>query len=60
MAVIPVVLGTGPIGGYLIAELLIKKLGFPEITGVVCITLGFLAGVQETVKIVKIALKARE
>lgn len=57
LALIPITLATGPLGGYLAADLLVKKLGFPKYTFTVCVILGFLAGIQETVKIVKTALK---
>ena len=60
LAIIPIVLATGPLGGYLIAELLVDKLGFPGYTTAVCVILGFIAGIRETVKIIRIAIKSKE
>lgn len=60
LALIPIVLACGPLGGYLIADLLIKKLTLPGYTTIICVILGFIAGVRETVRIIKTALKARE
>jgi hypothetical protein len=59
LAVIPIILASGPLGGYLIADLLIKKLNLPGYTVIICVILGFIASVQETVRIIKIALKTR-
>jgi len=58
-AVIPVVLAGGPLGGYLIGDLLIKKFGLPGYTDVICVIIGFIAGISETVRIIRIALKIK-
>lgn len=60
LALIPIVLAGGPLGGYLAADLLIKKMHFPEYTAIILVALGFIASVQEIVKIIKITLKSGE
>ncbi|MCX5678163.1 MAG: hypothetical protein NTY76_03535 [Candidatus Omnitrophica bacterium] len=60
LAVIPIILAGGPLGGYLIADLLIKKFTLPGYTAVICVILGFIASVQETIRIIKIALRTKE
>ena len=60
LAIIPIVLATGPLGGYLIADLLVKKLGLPGYATAVCVILGFIAGIRETIKIIRIAIKSKE
>lgn len=59
LALIPVMLGTGPLAGYIIGDLLVRKLHCPNVTIIVFVTLGFAAGIQETVKILRIALKTK-
>ena len=60
LSIIPIVLSAGPLSGYLVADLLIGKFGFPGYTTIICVIIGFAAGVKETVRIIKIALKAKE
>ncbi len=60
LAIIPILLAGGPLGGYLVADILIKKFSLPGYTAVICVILGFIAGVRETVRIIKIALNTRE
>ena len=59
LAIIPIVLATGPLGGYLIADLLVKRLGFPGYTIAFCVIIGFIAGIRETIKVIRIALKSK-
>ena len=59
LAIIPIVLATGPLGGYLIADLVVEKLGFPHYTTVICVILGFIASIQEIIKIIRIAIKSK-
>jgi hypothetical protein len=56
LAIIPIVLGTGPLAGWLIGDILVKKAHLPSLTMPICVILGLVAGVQETVKIIRIAL----
>lgn len=60
LAIIPIILLAGPLGGYLIADLLIKKIGLPVQVAVICVILGFIASVRETIKIIRIALRSKE
>ena len=54
---IPLMLAVGPIGGFFIGEYLEKKFGFPRYAVLICITLGFAAGVFETVRIIKLVTR---
>jgi hypothetical protein len=58
LSFIPVVMATGPLGGYFLADYLEKKFGLPDFTSVICIIVGFVASTRETIKIIKLALKA--
>ena len=60
LALIPIVLACGPLGGYLIADILIKKFNLPGSTTVICVILGFVASLRETIRIIKIALNTKE
>lgn len=60
LMVIPIVLVSGPLGGYLIADLLIKNVNFPGYATIICVILGFAASVRETIKILRIAIKSNE
>ena len=58
LAIIPIILVSGPLGGYLIADLLVKKLNFPGYAIAVCVTMGFITGVREVIKIIGMAIKS--
>ena len=60
MSFIPVVMAAGPLAGYFLADYLEKKLGLPDFISTICIVTGFAASARETVKIIKLALKAEE
>lgn len=60
LGIIPIVLATGPLAGYFLGDLLVAKYAFPGYTIIICVALGFLASAQETIKIIKIALKTKE
>lgn len=59
LAIIPIVLGAGPFAGYIIGDVLVKKMHLPSLMMPICVILGFAAGIQETIKIIKMALKAK-
>lgn len=59
LAIIPIILVSGPLGGYLIGDLLVRKFHLPGYLTVVFIILGFIASIRETVKIIRLALKAK-
>lgn len=54
---IPVILVTGPIGGFIIAEMLIAKLGFPGLTTVVLILFGLAGSLFETARVIRFVIK---
>ena len=60
LAIIPIILALGPLAGYFIADMLIKKFALPGYTAAICVIMGFAASVQETIKIIRIALKTGE
>jgi hypothetical protein len=57
LTLIPIVLATGPLTGYLAGEWLVLKFGFHRYTAYVCVIIGFAAAIGEIVKIIKAALK---
>jgi energy-converting hydrogenase Eha subunit E len=57
LAVIPVVLVCGPIGGYLVSDILVKNINLPVQTIAICVILGFVASVLETIRIIRLVLK---
>ena len=60
LSFMPVMMAAGPLGGYFLADYLEKKFGFPGFTSVICITIGFIASVRETIRIIKLALKTEK
>jgi F0F1-type ATP synthase assembly protein I len=60
LSFLPFVMAAGPLGGYLIGDLLQKKFGRGPIAMAVCIILGFIGSAFETVRIIKAALNAEE
>jgi len=54
---IPVVLGVGPLTGYFLADYLVKKFSLGFYVMPICITLGFLAALEQTIKILKLVAK---
>jgi F0F1-type ATP synthase assembly protein I len=60
LSFLPFVMAAGPLGGYLIGELLQNRLHMPPITMAICIILGFAGSAFETVKIIRAALRAEE
>jgi len=53
-------MAAGPLAGYFLADFLEKKFHTPGLVSVICVVMGFLASIRETVRIVKIALKAED
>ena len=60
LSFIPVVMAAGPLAGYFLADYLEKKFGFPGFTSIICITVGFIACIRETVRIIRLALKTEK
>ncbi|MCM8797007.1 MAG: AtpZ/AtpI family protein [Candidatus Omnitrophica bacterium] len=51
---IPVLLAACPIGGFFLGDYLKRRFDFPAYIILVCLTLGFFAGILETIRIVKL------
>ena len=60
LSFIPIIMAAGPLAGYFLADYLEKRFGFPDFTAVICITIGFASSVRETVRLIKLALKAEK
>ena len=58
LTIIPIILAAAPLAGYLAGDWLVTKLRFPRYATIVCVIIGFIAAVRETVKIIRMALKA--
>lgn len=58
LSFIPFVLAAGPIAGFFAADFLEKRFGLPQYTTIILVTIGFVGSVRETVRIIKIALRA--
>ena len=58
LAVIPIVLATGPLGGYLAADFMVSKFHLPGYTIMIGIVVGFIASLRETIKIIRLAIKS--
>ena len=59
LSLIPFVLVAGPLMGYIAFEYLEKRFAAPPYVSCILITVGFVAGVRETIRIIKIALNAK-
>ena len=60
LSFIPIIMAVGPLAGYFAADYLEKRFNFPGFTSSVCIVVGFIASARETVRIIRLALKAEE
>jgi uncharacterized protein YneF (UPF0154 family) len=54
---IPFAVGVGPIAGFFLGLYLTKKFSLGAYVILICITLGFLSGMFETIRIIKFMLK---
>ena len=54
---IPAMLAAGPLLGYFLGDYLEKKIGFAPYLSLLCMALGFIAGIIEVVKVLKIINK---
>jgi hypothetical protein len=57
---IPIILFTGPFAGYVVGDYLVKNFRLPFYVMVLCIAIGCVAGISETVRIIKITLLIEE
>jgi hypothetical protein len=60
LSFIPFVLASGPVAGFFIGNFLQKKFGWPLFATLILVTIGFAGSVRETIRIIKIALRAEE
>lgn len=60
LSFIPIILATGPMAGYFLADYLETKFGFPRYTYAICVGIGFIASARETIRIIKLALRAEK
>jgi len=58
LTLIPLVLAVGPFTGYIAGDWLVTHFRLPSYVMFICVILGFAAGVQETIRIIKAALQA--
>lgn len=54
---IPGILFAGPMGGYFLGDYLIKHFGLPSYASPLLAIVGLVAGIAETVRIIKIILR---
>ncbi len=59
LSLIPFVLVAGPFMGYVAFDYLQSKFGAPLYVSYILITIGFAAGVRETIRIIKITLQSK-
>jgi F0F1-type ATP synthase assembly protein I len=57
LSFIPLVLVSGPLVGFLAGDYIEKRVGFAPYISFTLITIGLIASVMETVRIIKISLK---
>jgi len=58
LSLIPIILASGPLAGYIAGYYLIKLFNFPHYTLIVCAIIGFIAAARETLAIIKAALRS--
>lgn len=54
---IPIMLAAGPLAGFFLWEYLQKKFNPPIYFSIICIGLGIVIGIRESVRIIRIVLK---
>ena len=57
LSYVPLVLFTGPFLGFVAGDYLVKKFALPAYILLICIALGFLSSIIETIRIIKLARK---
>ncbi len=58
LSLIPIVLAAGPLAGYAAGYYLVKLFNFPHYTLIVCAIIGLIAAAQETLMIIRAALRS--
>jgi hypothetical protein len=54
---IPIILVTGPLAGYFIADFLGKKFGLAAYASLICIGIGLIVSIREVVRIIRMIYK---
>jgi hypothetical protein len=60
LSFLPFVLGAGPIAGFYLGNYLEHRFGLPVYVSIVLVTIGFIASLKESIRIVRIALRTQE
>jgi hypothetical protein len=60
LSFIPFVLASGPLAGYFLGEFLVVRFSLAGYVLYISITMGFLASVAETIRIIKFALLSED
>lgn len=54
---IPLMLAASPLAGFFLGDFLLKKFHLPKYTLLLLISLGFISGIYESVRIIRLVLK---
>jgi hypothetical protein len=57
---IPIILAAGPFGGFFLGEYLTQSLKLPPYVMLICIGLGFITSIRETVRIIRLVIKIND
>jgi hypothetical protein len=60
LSYVPLILVAGPLAGYLFGSFLERKFGFSSYVTVIASATGFIMGLAETVRIIRIALRTEK
>lgn len=60
LSFLPFVLGAGPIAGFYLGKYLEQRFGLPVYVSIILVTIGFIASLKESVRIVRMAIKTQE
>lgn len=58
LTLLPIVMAAAPLGAYWAGEFLVEKASFPRYTVIVCVIIGFAAGLRESIRIIRAAVRA--
>jgi hypothetical protein len=60
LSLLPIVLAAAPLAAYWAGDFLVERASFPRYTVIVCVIIGFAAGLRESVRIIKAAIRTAE
>jgi hypothetical protein len=60
LSLLPIVMAAAPLGGYWFGEFLVERASFPRYTVIICAIIGFAAGLRESVRIIRAAIRSSE